>query len=99
MSDKNTILEQHISGEYKYGFTSDIDTEIAPKGVNEDIVRFISAKKNEPQWMLDLRLKAFRYWKTMEEPRHWAHLAYPGIDFQNIIYYAAPRPNKELKSL
>lgn len=99
MAEQNDILEEHISSEYKYGFSSDIDTETAPPGLSEDIVRFISAKKNEPEWMLDYRLKAYRYWKTMEEPRHWAHLNYPEIDFQNIIYYAAPKKKPELKDL
>ncbi len=99
MADSDKILEEHISSEYKYGFSSDIDTETAPKGLSEDIVRFISKKKNEPEWMLAYRLRAFQHWKTMEEPRHWAHISYPVIDFQDIIYYAAPKPNKQLKSL
>ncbi|MEW6469719.1 MAG: Fe-S cluster assembly protein SufB [Bacteroidota bacterium] len=99
MADKNDILEQHISSEYKYGFTSDIDMETAPKGLNEDIVRFISKKKNEPEWMLEWRLKAFRHWLTMEEPRHWPHLKWPLIDFQNIIYYAAPKQKASVSSL
>jgi Fe-S cluster assembly protein SufB len=99
MAEQNDILEEHISSEYKYGFSSDIETETAPPGLSEDIVRFISAKKNEPEWMLDYRLKAYRHWKTMEEPRHWAHLNYPEIDFQNIIYYAAPKQKPELKDL
>ncbi|HEY6162913.1 MAG TPA: Fe-S cluster assembly protein SufB, partial [Bacteroidia bacterium] len=99
MSDQNNkILEEHISSDYKYGFTSDIEMESAPKGLNEDIVRFISKKKNEPGWMLEFRLKAFRYWQTLEEPRHWPHLSFPKIDYQDIIYYAAPK-KKEVKSL
>ena len=99
MADKNDILEQHISSEYKYGFTSDIDMETAPKGLNEDIVRFISKKKNEPEWMLEWRLKAFRHWLTMQEPRHWPHLKWPLIDFQDIIYYAAPKQKASVSSL
>lgn len=99
MAEQNNILEEHISSEYKYGFSSDIETETAPPGLSEDIVRFISAKKNEPEWMLEYRLKAYRHWKTMEEPRHWAHLSYPEINFQNIIYYAAPKKKPELKDL
>ncbi|MCG3165870.1 MAG: FeS cluster assembly protein SufB [Bacteroidia bacterium] len=99
MAEQKDILEEHIFSEYKYGFTSDIDTETAPPGLNEDIVRFISAKKNEPEWMLEYRLKAFRHWKTMEEPRHWPHLKYPEINFQNIIYYAAPKQKATLNSL
>lgn len=96
---KNEILEQHISSEYKYGFTSDIETETAPKGLSEEIVCYISKKKNEPAWLLEWRLKAFRYWLTMEEPRHWPHLKWPLIDFQNIIYYAAPKKRPQVKSL
>ncbi|HET7819662.1 MAG TPA: Fe-S cluster assembly protein SufB, partial [Bacteroidia bacterium] len=99
MADKNEILEQHISSDYKYGFTSDIEMETAPKGLNEDVVRFISQKKKEPEWMLEWRLKAFRYWLTMDEPKHWPHISYPSVDFQDIIYYAAPKQKKELQSL
>lgn len=97
--NKNEILEEHISSEYKYGFVSDIDTEFAPKGLNEDIVRFISKKKNEPEWMLEYRLKAFRHWLTMEEPKHWAHLDYPSVDFQDISYYAAPKKKATVGSM
>lgn len=96
---KNEILEQHIASEYKYGFTSNIETEIAPKGLSEEIVRYISKKKNEPEWMLEWRIKAFRHWLTMEEPRHWPHLKWPLIDFQDIIYYAAPKKKNTVKSL
>ena len=80
-----------IDTEYKWGFTIDIEQDIAPKGLNEDIVRFISAKKEEPEWMLDWRLKAYRYWVTLneEEPK-WANIQHPRIDFQDIIYYASP---------
>ena len=81
--------------EYKYGFTSNIASEVIPKGLNEDVVRLISSKKNEPQWLLDFRLKAFAYWKTMVEKR-WAHVSYPAIDFQDISYYAAPKGKKEV---
>jgi Fe-S cluster assembly protein SufB len=99
MSKENQILEEITGSEYKYGFSSDIETETAPKGLDEDTVRFISAKKNEPSWMLESRLKAYKHWLTLEEPRHWAHIDYPKIDFQDIIFYAAPKKNKELKSL
>lgn len=99
MAGENDILQEHISSDYKYGFSSDIDMETAPKGLNEDIVRFISKKKNEPEWMLEWRLKAFRHWLTLEEPRHWPHLKFPKIDYQDIIYYAAPKKKKEVKSL
>ena len=94
----NEILEDHINSEYKYGFTTDIEMESAPKGLNEDIVKFISAKKKEPEWMLEYRLKAFRYWQKMTSP-DWAHVHYPPINFQDIIYYAAPKKQKQLNSL
>ncbi len=92
------ILEEITSSEYKYGFVTDIEADSAPKGLSEDIVRFISAKKNEPEWMLEYRLKAYRHWLKMEEPT-WAHVQYPKIDFQNIIYYSAPKQTKVLNSL
>jgi Fe-S cluster assembly protein SufB len=92
------ILEEITSSEYKYGFVTDIEADSAPKGLSEDIVRFISAKKNEPEWMLESRLKAYRHWLKMEEPT-WAHVQYPKIDFQNIIYYSAPKQTKVLNSL
>lgn len=98
MSDDLKILDEVTQSEYKWGFVSNIESENAPKGLNEDIVRFISAKKNEPDFMLEYRLKAFRYWQRMEVP-HWAHLQYPKINFQDIIYYSAPKPKKELASL
>jgi len=98
MADKNDILEKQISSEYKYGFVTDIEADNAPKGLNEDIIRFISAKKKEPQWMLDYRLKAFAHWKTMEEP-NWAHVSYLKPNFQDIIYYSAPKQQKKLNSL
>jgi len=91
MQDSSSnIFDDLTSGEYKYGFTTNIDTEYVPKGLNEDIVRLISAKKNEPDWLLEFRLKAFRYWQTMKMP-DWAHLNIPEIDYQDIIYYAAPK--------
>ncbi len=94
----NELLEAHINSDYKYGFTSNIEMDAAPKGLNEDIVRFISAKKNEPEWMLETRLKAFRHWLTLTEPT-WAHIHHPAINFQDIIYYAAPKKKIELSSL
>ncbi len=95
----NEILEEHIQGEYKYGFTTDIKTETFPKGLSEDIIKRISAKKNEPDWLLDFRLKAYRYWLNMPEPKDWAHLPYPHINYQEISYYAAPKKKPELNSL
>ena len=87
---RNTASED-LQSDYKWGFSIDIEEETAPKGLNEDIVRLISAKKNEPEWMLEWRLKAFRYWLRLncEEPT-WANIKHPTIDFQNIYYYAAP---------
>jgi len=100
MSDNtnNNILEEVTSSEYKFGFFTDIETEVAPKGLTEDTVRFISAKKEEPEWMLEFRLKAFRHWLTLDEPE-WAHINYPKIDFQDIHYYAAPKKKPQLESL
>ena len=91
-------LEIHTQSEYKYGFTSDIETETLPKGLNEDIVRAISAKKNEPAFLLEWRLNAFRQWQEMAEP-HWPNVTYPPIDYQDIIYYAAPKKKPQLNSL
>lgn len=98
VNNSNTILDEVTQGEYKYGFFTDIETEMAPKGLTEDTIRFISAKKQEPEWMLAFRLKAFRHWQQLEEPE-WAHLHYPKIDYQDMIYYAAPKRKKELTSL
>ncbi|MBC8320497.1 MAG: Fe-S cluster assembly protein SufB [Bacteroidetes bacterium] len=92
------IIEEVTSGEYKYGFFTDIETETTPKGLNEDIIGFISKKKNEPEWLLEYRLKAYRHWLTIEEP-DWALLNHPPIDYQDIIYYAAPVQKKTLDSL
>ena len=91
---EENILDDITSGEYKYGFYTNVETETLPKGLNEDIVRRISELKGEPSWMLDRRLRAFRHWKTLEMPR-WAYLKIPEIDFQDIIYYAAPRKKKK----
>ena len=81
--DKNKFVRKVAASEYKYGFTTDIETDIIPKGLNEDVIRLISAKKGEPGWLLDFRLKAYRRWTTMTMPR-WAHLDIPDIDFQDI---------------
>ncbi len=83
---------------YKYGFSTEIEVDKAPKGLNEDIIRFISQKKDEPRWMLDWRLEAFKKWKRMEKP-NWAKVSFPDIDFQDIYYYAAPKAQKKLNSL
>jgi Fe-S cluster assembly protein SufB len=97
-SEEPDIIEQTVQGDYKYGFVTEIEADEAPKGLNEDIIRFISAKKNEPQWMLDWRLKAYRHWLNMEEPT-WANISYPPIDYQDIIYYSAPKQKKTPGSL
>src|SRR5258708_795886 len=94
----NEALNELTQTEYKYGFVSNIDADQAPKGLSEDIVRLISTKKNEPQWMLDFRLKAYRHWLTMKEPT-WPNVHYPKIDYQGIIYYSAPKPKKILASM
>ena len=92
------IVNDITGDSYKYGFTTDIDTEIIPVGLNEDVIRLISKKKNEPEWLLDFRLKAYRYWLTQKMPE-WAHLDIPPIDYQAISYYAAPKKSDGPKSL
>jgi Fe-S cluster assembly protein SufB len=91
-------LEEYTNSDYKYGFTSNIDTELIPKGLTEDTIRLISYKKEEPQWMLDWRLEAFRHWETLTEPK-WPNVKYPPVNYQDIIYYAAPKQKKVLNSL
>ena len=98
MSEDQKILDEVTSSDYKWGFVSDIESENAPKGLSEDIVRFISLKKKEPAWLLEWRLKSFRQWQQMTEPK-WPNVHYPEIDFQDIIYYSAPKPKKVLNSL
>src|SRR6267143_2549881 len=91
MSTATETIEGLVKQEYKYGFYTDVETDSAPPGLNEDIVRLISAKKNEPAFMLECRLKAYRHWLTMKEPA-WPHVHYPPIDYQDIVYYSAPKP-------
>jgi len=98
MAENENVLDQLTTSEYKYGFVSDIEQDIAPAGLNEDIVRFISAKKNEPEWLLEWRLKAYRHWLTMEEP-DWANIHYPEINYQQYHYYAAPKAKPQLSSM
>jgi len=98
MSDDNQILEEFTSKEYEFGWTVDLEADEAPKGLNEDIIHFISAKKEEPQWLLEWRLKAFKMWQKMEEPE-WANVKYPRVDYQDIKYYSAPKKSKKPKSL
>src|SRR6476660_3058382 len=85
--------------EYKYGWTTDIESEMIPRGLSEDTVKLISEKKNEPAWMLEFRLKAYRHWLTMTEPKHWPNLKYPKIDYQDVIYYSAPKQKATKASL
>ena len=98
MEDSNDILNEVTTGDFKYGFDTDIDTEVIHRGLDEETVRIISAKKNEPEWLLEFRLKAFRHWQTLEMPT-WPHLNIPPIDYQDIIYYAAPKKKEGPKSL
>lgn len=97
-NENREIIDDVTTGEYKYGFVTDIDTDIIPKGISEDVVRLISKKKGEPEWLLEFRLKAYRYWTTLKMPT-WAHLNIPLIDYQDISYYAAPRKKEGPKSL
>lgn len=98
MEDNLSTIEQTVLSEYKYGFVTDIESDDAPKGLDESTIRFISAKKNEPEWMLEWRLKAYQQWLKMEEP-NWANLNYPPIDYQDIIYYSAPKQKVQVDSL
>lgn len=97
-NENDEILEQLVDGEYKYGFTDDYELDTLPKGLSEDVVRFISKKKEEPEFMLEWRLKAYRHWLTLEEPK-WPNVKYPPINYQDIIYFAAPKKAKKINSL
>lgn len=97
-AEQDQILDQVTKNEYKYGFYTDIEMETLPKGLNEDIIRKLSAIKNEPEFLLEFRLKAFRHWQTMKMP-NWPHLKLPEINYQNIVYYAAPKQKAKYKSL
>jgi Fe-S cluster assembly protein SufB len=94
----STALHNLVNQPYKHGFVTDIETESVPKGLSEDVIRLISAKKNEPEWLLEFRLQAYRHWLTMEDPG-WANVTHPPIDFQDIIYFAQPKPKKQLASM
>ena len=98
MQDNDQIIDEVTSSDYKYGFTTDIDTETIGKGLSEETVRLISEKKGEPEWLLQFRLEAYRHWLTLEQP-DWALLKIPPIDYQDIIYYAAPKKKEGPKSL
>lgn len=94
----SAVLQSLVNQPYKHGFVTDIESDVAPKGLNEEIIRLISAKKNEPEWLLSFRLKAYQQWLTMTEPE-WQNVRYPKIDFQDISYYSAPKPKKKLASM
>ncbi len=94
MAASTDQVEELVGKEYEHGFVTEIETETAPPGLSEDVVRFISRKKGEPEWMLDWRLKAYSHWLTMREPR-WAHVHHQPIDYQAISYYSAPKSKKE----
>src|SRR5829696_6701106 len=93
MQTATETIEQYATQEYKFGFVTDIEQDILPPGLNEDVVRFISSKKGEPEWLLEWRLKAYRHWLTMTEPT-WPNVHYPAIDYQSIVYFSAPKQNK-----
>jgi Fe-S cluster assembly protein SufB len=98
MSTEQSTIEELANREYKYGFVTDVEAEAVPRGLNEDIVGLISSKKSEPAWLLEWRLKAFRHWQTMTEPR-WPNVHYAKIDYQDIIYYSAPKQKSGPASL
>ena len=98
MATSTDNIEQLANQDYKYGFVTDVDAEAVPPGLNEEIVRMISARKGEPPWLLEWRLKAFRFWRTMTEPR-WHNVHFPPVDFQDVIYYSAPKRKPKLESL
>ena len=98
MTDQEKILNEVTGSDYKFGFQTDIDTETIPKGLNEEVVRIISAKKEEPEWLTESRLKAFRHWQTMKMPE-WAHLKIPEIQYQDIIFYAAPKQGAKYENM
>ncbi len=94
----SAVIQNLVNQQYKHGFHTDIESDTVPKGLNEDVIRVISAKKNEPEWLLEFRLKSFRHWQTMTEPK-WPNVKYPRIDFQNMSYYSAPKPKATKKSM
>jgi Fe-S cluster assembly protein SufB len=98
VSPKESALDHLVSRPYEYGFVTPVEADVIPRGLNEEVIRLISAKKREPEFMLEFRLRAYRHWLTMPVPT-WAQVHYPPIDYQNIIYYSAPKPKKKLDSL
>src|SRR6516164_1017053 len=99
MPTATSAIQELANREYKHGFVTEIEADTVPRGLNEDVIRLISAKKNEPDFMLQWRLKAYRHWQTMQEPRWWPNLRIGPIDYQDIVYYSAPKPKKKLSSL
>jgi Fe-S cluster assembly protein SufB len=99
MTTATSTIQELANKEYKYGFISDFEADTVPRGLNEDVIRVISEKKKEPEFMLQWRLKAYRHWQTMQEPRWWPNLRIAPIDYQDIVYYSAPKPKKKLSSL
>src|ERR1700677_5068942 len=99
MSTATTEIQEIANREYKYGFVTDVETDAVPPGLDEDVIRIISAKKSEPAFMLEWRLKAYRHWLTMKEPRWWPNLRFPAVRYDDIVYYSAPKQQKKLNSL
>ena len=99
MSTSESSVESLVNREYQYGFVTDIESDTIARGLSEDVIRLISSKKQEPAWLLEWRLKAYRRWLEMTEPHHWANISYPPIDYQDVIYYSAPKTRKPLGSL
>src|SRR5262249_10390519 len=99
MTTPTSMIEEFASREYQHGFYTDIEADTVPPGLSQDIIRLISAKRREPDWLLEWRRKAYRHWLTMQEPRWWPNVTFGRIDYQNISYYSAPKPKKQLTSL
>src|SRR5438128_6945836 len=99
MTTATSTIQELANREYKYGFVTEVETDAVPRGLNEETIRQISAKKNEPEFMLQWRLKAYRHWLTMQEPRWWPNIRFGAIDYQDIVYYSAPKTKKQLNSL
>ena len=97
MAENETLIRTLAEQKYEHGFTTDVETEVIPRGLNEDVVRLISSKKGEPEWLLEFRLQAFRYWQQLTPPT-WGHVNLPDIDYQDISYYADPTKGKTQKN-
>ena len=99
MTTATSTIEEFANREYQHGFFTDVETDTVSPGLNEDVIRLISAKKQEPAWLLEWRLKAYRHWLTLEEPRWWPNVTFAPIDYQGTVYYSAPKSKKQLTSL